>query len=92
MRDGDSRAHIIRYYQIESKGRGPVTFELGEAEDARVVILDFQILADVPEADVNRESLSENGVPQSIKLKRATATKLFKLFTNGIDAVMDKLG
>ena len=92
MQDGDTRAHVVRYYQEELKARGPVTFELGEAGDDQVEILDFQILADLPEIEVKRPTQSEQSVPQSIELKRATANKLLKLFTNGVDAVMDKLG
>ena len=57
-----------------------------------MTIIDFQILGEVPEADANREGLSEDGVPQSIKLKRAQANKLQKLFLNGVEAAMDKLG
>ncbi len=42
MTDGDVRAKIVRFYQDETqKARGPITFSLGEGEQAPVTILDF---------------------------------------------------
>ena len=57
-----------------------------------VEILDFQILAEVQEADVSRQSMSDEGIAQSIKIKRTTSNKFTQLFNNGVDAVMEKLG
>ena len=85
---------MVRFYQgAEGKSRGPATFELGEDGEALVTILDFQILAEVPDSEVaSLENVSDNGIAHVIKVKRAQAAKLQKLFANGVDSVMDKLG
>ena len=79
MKDGDTRAHLHRYYQEDGKvGRNPVKYEKDQSESgAPVTILDFQIIAEVPADDV----MADVGEDR-LSLKKASFTKLSKLFKN----------